>query len=450
MLELSKYTAAVITAFLLAGAQFSARAENVRATGYSLEQLIEKALQNNPDLQIMRERITQAEAQWGEALSGFYPEIKTRLSYEHTDDPSRAFGMIISQRRLDFNDTDFNHPGGTDNYRPEVVTRYSLFNGGQDYQNTKAAELGVKAASLQASATRNQLIESVASLFYAVLAAKEAHNIAERSISAVESELKQSRIRFDAGTALKSDILSLEVQLAEAQDNEIQTANAVELSLNGLKTLLGAGADESITISEVHSWKLPELRQPFPELLAQALSRRPETKAAKAQVEIAERRLKAAQGEYLPKADAYVLYGSDSKNLDFSGSRDNVTAGVTVSVDVFSGFASSERIKKAERELSIAKLAAKRMQLSIEEEVKTAFLKLKNALNRLKVTAASVLSAEEALRLIKERRTAGIETVTRYIEAEVALDKAQSRDIAARFDALRAEAELNKALGVWK
>jgi len=66
--------------------------------------------------------------------------------------------MIISQRRLNFAPgTDFNHPGGVDNYRPAVTANISLFRGGQDYYMSKAAQLGVEAASLDKSALRNQL-----------------------------------------------------------------------------------------------------------------------------------------------------------------------------------------------------------------------------------------------------------------------------------------------------
>jgi len=445
MIELLKY--AVAATLLLGSSAFAVPPAGEKQFGYSLEQAVNTALENNPNLQIMHERIAQAQAQLGEALAVFYPQIQTRLSYEHTDNPSRAFSMIISQRRLDLNGMDFNHPGGTDDYRPEITASYSLYNGGQDYQKSKAAELGVTAASLQESAARNQLIEWVTSMFYGVLAAREAHKIAEHSITAVQSELDQTRKRFDAGTVLKSDVLSLEVQLAETQDTAIQAASAVELAESELKTLLGTG--EAVTIAEAPSWQIPQKKQAFAALLDQAMAQRPEIRAANTQVEIAEHQLKAAWGAHLPKADAYLSYGSDSKNLDYSTNRDNVTAGVTVSVDIFSGFATTERIKKAQSALSIAKLSVRQAQLAIEDELKSAYLKLRNALDRLAVTEASVTSAEEALRLVNEQRIAGTETVTRYIETEVARDKAQSRAVAARYDALRAEAAVNKALGLW-
>ena len=66
------------------------------------------------------------------------------------------------------------------------------------------------------------------------------------------------------------------------------------------------------------------------------------------------------------------------------------------------------------------------------------------------VTDVSVSAADEALRLVNEERHAEIVTVTRYIEAEVARNKAQSNTIAAHYDALSAEAALKKAIGDWK
>jgi outer membrane protein TolC len=417
---------------------------------YTLEQAIDTALSNNPELGIMQARIEQANAQLGESLASFYPQIKASLSYQHSDNPAQAFSMIIAQRRLSFAGNDFNHPGGVDNYRPQVTATYSLFRGGQDYYRKQAAELGIETSELEKSATRNQLVNNVTAAYYGELAAMEAHEISQRSIAAVQSELDQSRIRFDAGTVLKSDVLSLEVQLAEAKDAEIQTANAIELAQSMLKTLLGLSANEAFAINATQQSALPAAPAVFDELLNQALSSHPELKAAEKRVAIAEQQLNVAQAAHLPRADAFVSYGSDSKDLAFSSNRDNVSAGVMVEVDVFSGFATQERIKKAEHELTAAQETARQTRLRIENQLKSAQLKLQEALSRVQVSSVAVQSAEEALRLVNEQRQAGVVTVTRYIEAEVARDKSHARQINARFDALRAEAELKQATGFWQ
>lgn len=417
---------------------------------YTLEQAIDAALANNPELNIMQARIEQANAQLGEALAGFYPQIKTSLSYQHSDNPAQAFAMVIAQRRLDFPGSDFNHPGGVDNYRPQVTASYALFRGGRDYYQSRAAKLGIENSEYEKSAVRNQLANNVTAAYYGELAAVEAHEVSRRSIEAVQSELKQSRIRFDAGALLKSDLLSLEVQLAEAQDAEVQAANAIELANNMLKTLLGLPASSGLTISESQQAVLPDSPAAFDELLNQALNRHPELKAAEKRAAIAEQQLNAAKAAHLPRADAFVSYGSDSKDLAYSTNRDNVSAGVMVEMDIFSGFSTQEKINKAVHELTAAREGARQARLRIENQLKSAQLKLQEALNRVQVSTVAVQAAEEALRLVNEQRQAGVVTVTRYIEAEVARDKAHTRHITARYDALRADAELKQATGFWQ
>lgn len=426
-----------------------AHAESGQAR-YTLEQAIDKAVADNPELGIMQARIEQANAQLGESLASFYPQIKASLAYQHSDNPAQAFAMIIAQRRLSFTGSDFNHPGGVDNYRPQVMASYALFRGGQDYYQKQAAELGVETAELEKSATRNQLVNHVTAAYYGELAAMEAHEISQRSMVAVQSELEQSQMRFAAGTLLKSDVLSLEVQLAEAKDAEIQTSHAIELAQSMLKTLLGLTADAPFAIDAAQQRALPDAPPLFDELLNQALANHPELKAAQKRVAIAEKQLNAAEAAHLPRADAFVSYGSDSKDLAFSTNRDNVTAGVMVEVDVFSGFATQEKIKKAEHELTAAQETARQIRLQIENQLKSAQIKLLEALSRAQVSDVAVQAAEEALRLVNEQRQAGVATITRYIEAEVARDRAHARQINARFDALRAEAELKQATGFWQ
>jgi outer membrane protein len=426
--------------------------ERLNTQSFTLDQAIDYALANNPDLQIATERIGQAEAQLGVALSAFYPQVTARVGYEHSNNPAQVFSMIVSQR--DFNSSDFtniNNPGYRQNFRPEIIGKLSLFRGGQDYQNSKAAELGIDAAEFERSTVRNALIEAVTATYYAYLAAQEAQKVAQDSISAISSELNQTKLQFEAGTVLKSDVLSLEVQLAEAQNAEIRAANGIEIAKTSLANLLGLSSFHEFTVASSSSLlPKPTLPATFNDLLDQAMAQRPEVNAAANQVEISLRKLKSEQGAYLPKADAYVSYGQNSQSPGFNSEKDNVTAGVSVEMDLFSGFNTQQRVRAAERKAAEARETERKTRLAIEQEVKIAFLTLKESLARLHVTEASVQSADEALRLVNEERRAEIVTVTRYIEAEVARNNAQSNTIAAHYDALSAEAALKKAVGDWK
>ena len=91
-----------------------------------------------------------------------------------------------------------------------------------------------------------------------------------------------------------------------------------------------------------------------------------------------------------------------------------------------------------------------KVRLSVDQEIRTAFLHREEALERVSVSEKAVAAADEALRLVREQYQAGTTTVTRYAEAESALADARSRVIAARTDVRRSEAELRKAIGDWK
>ena len=249
---------------------------------------------------------------------------------------------------------------------------------------------------------------------------------------------------------LKSDVLSLEVKLAEAQESQIRTANGIETAKVNLVNLLGLPSLSVFNISSSSIFNSPKFTPSFNELLEQAMGQRPEVKAAAKQVEIAQYKVKSAQGAYLPKADAYVSYGQNSQTPGFSSSKENVTAGVAVEMDIFSGFSTQQQLRTAELKATEALETERKTKLAVEQEVKVAHLKLQESLARVHVTDLSVQSADEALRLVKEERKAEVVTVTRYIEAEVARNTAQSNSIAAHYDALSAEAALKKAIGAWK
>ena len=425
--------------------------EKSNAQSFTLEQAIDYALTNNPDLQIAGERIGQAEAQLGVALSAFYPQVSAKVGYDHSNNPAQVFSMIVAQRDFGANSmASINNPGYRQNFRPEIIGKLSLFRGGRDYQNSKAAELGISVAEFERSSVRNALVEAITASYYAYLAAQEAHNVAKDSIFAIADELKQTKLRYEAGAVLKSDVLSLEVKSAEAQEAEISAANAIELAKTGIATLLGLAANQAFTVASSSALPEAKLSAAYNELLDLAMAQRPEVKAAANQVELNQRRVKSEQGAYLPKADAYVSYGQNSQSPGFSGSKDNVTAGVSVEMDLFSGLETKNRVSAAERKAAEARESERKTKLAVEQDVKAAFLTLEEALARMRVAQASVAAADEALRLVNEQRHAGTVTVTRYIEAEVARNKAHSNTIAAHYDALTAEAALKKAVGDWK
>jgi outer membrane protein TolC len=415
----------------------------------TLDQAISLSLERNPDLRAAAERIGVAEAQVSEAVSAFYPQLDARLSYGRTDNPARAFGMIVAQRRFSPS-ADVNNPGATQNWRPEVVASFSVFRGFQDAHGLDAARRETEIAAFERSAIRNALGHAVTETYFVHLAARQQIDVALASVKAINGELVEARKRLEAGALLKSDVLSLEVRLAAARDGEVRARNGVEHARTSLRVLLALAPEESVELTPEFPSEDPTLPNDRGDAVKRALEARPELQAAARLVDLRKSELAVENGAGLPRVDAYASYGQDAPDLELSGRQDNWAVGFSVNLPLFSGFRTQARVVSAERRLGEARAMEDKVRLGIEQEVRIALLHREEARERINVTEKAVAAAEEALRLVRDQYQAGIATVTRYLEAEAALADARSRSISGRTEVGRAEGELRKAIGGWK
>jgi len=432
---------------LALGSQQALSAESGGAR-LTLQQAIELAWERNPDIHAAEARLGQAQASVEEAAAAFYPRLTARVGYDYSDNPSLAFSYVVAQRRFNF-DMNINHPGYVENFRPEVFTTWSIFRGGQDYYRKKAAELGAEVAELEHSALRNQLAAAVTAAYYALLEAPRQVDVSKKSVEAVTSELEHTRHRHQAGSSLKSDVLSLEVRLAQSRENETHALNSVQLARAAIKTLLGGESAHNLEAVEPAAGGVAT-RDGMEKALAQALSQRPEMQAAANQVAMRQHELDMEQGARLPRVNAFAAYGQNSRTPGFSTEQGNVTLGVNAELDLYAGGAVTARISGAEKRLTEAQALETRTRLEIEEEVRKAYLQLDEALSRKDAAEAGAKSADEALRLVHEQYREGAATVTRYLEAEADRAQAQTRAIAARYAVEVATANLKKASGFWR
>ncbi|MBW1801468.1 MAG: TolC family protein, partial [Deltaproteobacteria bacterium] len=183
--------------------------------------------------------------------------------------------------------------------------------------------------------------------------------------------------------------------------------------------------------------------------LVHALANRPELKKIRKQVIQTRMALDSARSEYLPRLDAQGKYYLDDPGFDFDLDRENWTAGIILNWDVFTGNSTRTHIDKAKSVLEEMLAADRKTTLSVQLDLKTAYLKLDEAKARVVVTKASVAQAEESLRLVKRQYEGGSARITRYLDAELARNMARIRATAAFYDREKACAGVARALGYW-
>lgn len=392
-------------------------------------------------------RIRQSEAMIDQALAAFWPAVSVYSEYTEGEAPSAYLFKTIDQRSLPPR-VNFNDPGPFENLEVGLRARMNLFRGGRDYLRKRMAETGRSIRELDRLSIRNGLASSAIHAYFNALAARAYIRIARKSVETVKAQLRVMRVRFRAGGVLKSDVLSLEVRLAQAREELIRSKNAYSLALASLANLMGLDPDTELELEEDGRVEL-DLPAAYDEGLPVAMIRRPELEKARLAVIRSRMGIDAARGEYLPRVDAQAHYYFDDEGTQFESDRANWTAGVMLDWDLFTGGSTGAAVREAEGVLEEMLAADRKAALSVKLDLRSAYLALEEAGARIEVTRASVAQAEESLRLVKKQYEGGSATVTRYLDAELDRSRTEIRAITARYDREKARADVGRALGLW-
>jgi outer membrane protein TolC len=418
-----------------------------RDTPLSLERAVRIALENNPDVDAAVARIRRSEAMIDQAVAAFWPAVSVYSEYTEGEAPSAYLFKTIDQRSLPPR-VNFNDPGPFENLEVGLRARLNLFRGGRDYLRKRMAETGRSIRELDRQSIRNGLASSVIHAYFNALAARDYIRIARESVETVQAQLQVMQVRFRAGGVLKSDVLSLEVRLAQAREELIRSRNGYSLALASLANLMGLDPDTDLHLEE-EGRVGRELPADYAEGLPVAMARRPELEKARLSVIRSRMGIDAARGEYLPRVDAQAHYYFDDEGTQFESDRANWTAGVMLDWDLFTGGSTGASVRKAEAVLEEMLAADRKAALSVKLDLRSAYLALEEAQARIQVTRASVAQAEESLRLVKKQYEGGSATVTRYLDAELDRSRTEIRAITALYDREKARADVGRALGLW-
>ena len=417
----------------------------------SINDVLSIALKNNTDLNQAQYRIRQAKAMTDLSYADFWPSLGLYTEYMQGDAPSSYLFKTIDQRKLP-EDVNFNDPGWFENYETGLTARMNLFNSGKDILANQMAKKEEIIADLDREALENSLVAQVIITFYDTLAAKEFVDIAQGSIHTVSEQLRIMQVRFEGGGALKSDLLSLEVRLAQAKEQLLTSENHYKIALTTLSNLMGieTALDENrqdiLNKSFLDTSPVPKT---YDDGITYALENRPELAGVRQKLIQARMGLDSAKAGYLPRLDLMAKYYLADPDMKYNTDRENWIAAIMFNWDFFTGFSTSATVRKAEAMLKEMLEADRKAILGISLDVKTAYLKLEESQSRYQISVSAVDSAEESFRLVKNYYLGGSVPVTRFLETELDLNRARIRAAAAYYDRVKATSEIARAVGLW-
>lgn len=272
----------------------------------------------------------------------------------------------------------------------------------------------------------------------AVVAARESERAAGESLSAAE-------LRYKVGVATPADRLQARTAASQARlarqraEGEARNAQAVLANALGFpaQTALVLAAPE--TIAETGNF-----RGDIEALIAEAVERRPDLKAAEAQVRAADASLAAARAQAMPTLS--LTAGPDWQRVAGTTTRSS-SLGLTLNVPLFSGFDTTYRIQVAEAQQAARAAQRDRLRNQVSLDVWRAYQNLATATDTLETTRDLLASAEQSARVARGRYAAGVGNLLDLLNAQSALADARLQRIRAELDWHVYRATLAQAMG---
>lgn len=303
-------------------------------------------------------------------------------------------------------------------------------------QNAADASL-VDARFGQALATTNQFLDA--------LAAAQLLRVREASVRRAEEQLKVAVAKLRAGSATRSDSLRSLVTLGNARLEQITTQTLLASAEANLARLIGESGRVGAADDSSFYRLLPAIDTQA--LRTEAEAKSPRIQSAVASAAAARASASASRSGYWP---SLTLNG----NTGWNGSRANDydllnqrQISLALRWNVFDGFSRELTIAQREGDLDLAEASAADARREIEADLTTRLAELDAARTRIDITRTSVAAAEEDMRVQQQRYRLGASTIVDLLTSQEALNQAEVDVVNARFDYLRAKAQIEALIG---
>jgi hydrophobic/amphiphilic exporter-1 (mainly G- bacteria), HAE1 family len=408
----------------------------------TIDSALRIAADQNESLKVDRERVSEMRSRVSEASAAFLPSLNLNFLYT----PAQRFPMIrIPAGIFGPNEMTFSAAFTRQNImRLDLVQ--PIYAGGRLRTNQRIATDQLRETELELERARQALRLEVVQTFYAALMSEQGVKVANEGVRLAENHLALAKIRFDAGTAAKLDVLRGEVELARARATQIQARTAQDTASKTLRTVLSLPVGAAVRVDGTLD-QAPDI--PDRAELLGALPSRPDIAAVHAQRRMAEGAVTMANGEMKPTLafSANLQYQEDGFSSLWNGQSQSYQLGVALQVPLFSAPAALARRGAATAQARQAEHGAKALLEAAVLEFDTAWAELEAARELVDTAQKAVEFAREGLSIAEVSYENGVITSVELSDARQSLLESEWGLTKARFAQIVAAEKVRFAAG---
>lgn len=326
-----------------------------------------------------------------------------------------------------------------------ISASVDLFTGFRRGAELSAARANESAADASLIDARFQQALTTTNQFLDALAAAQLLRVREASVRRAEEQLKVSVAKLRAGSATRSDSLRSLVTLGNARLDQITTRTDLATAEANLARLIGETGRVRAADDSAFYVMLPAIDTQA--IRIEAESKSPQVQSALSSANAARANVRASRSAYWPTLAL-------SANTGWNGSRANDynllnqrQVSLALRWSIFDRFDRELTIAQREADADVAEATASDAKRAVEAQLQTRLAELDAAKERIQITGTSVAAATEDLRVQQERYRVGASTIVDVLTSQEALNQAEVDVVNARFDYLRARAQLEALIG---
>jgi outer membrane protein TolC len=322
------------------------------------------------------------------------------------------------------------------------VDLFTGFRRGAELQAAKAGQAQADASLVDA---RFQQALATTNVFFDALSTAQLVGVREASVRRADEQLKVSVSKLHAGSATRSDSLRSLVTLGTARLNLIQAQTDLATAEADLARQVGeVGRVRALDDSSFHGILTAV---DTVGLRTEAESRSPRIQSAAASASVARANVRASRSAYWPSLTLGANTGwNASQNNDYAFLNQRAVS-LQLSWQLFNRFDRELAIAQREASYDVAQATAEDERRAVQAELTARLAELDAARSKIDITVTSVAAATEDLRVQQERYRLGAATIVDVLTSQEALNQAEVDVVNARFDYLRAKAQLDALIG---
>jgi outer membrane protein TolC len=466
---------ALVVAVLLAPAPAIAQVETLSLT---LDDAVRRAVENNPDLAIVRLDTEVEAARVGESRGAFAPLFSTRLGRSSsTTPPTNLFsgeqGVSVDdwfsstgvRQRLPWGSgtwsaswetarTSTNNP--ISSFDPSVQSGFQLA-----FSQPLLRDRTIDAARQQYTIARRneessdlrfreavvQTVAAVKQAYWTLKATRANVQVQERSLDLARELARENKVRVDAGQIPPLDLVQAEVEVAQRRESLIRATTAADDAEDALRRLIADPAAASFWQVRLDPVEQPTAIDALPDVdaaLAKALGERYDLARAGHELENAQSTVDYLRNQRLPDVRLETSYRSSglsgtqflrtggfpglvtgTRSLGFGNALGQVftndyptwSLGLTVNYPIGNSYEMASHARaEVERQQAAQRIASLRLEAA--ETVRRAGRRIRSTAERVEAARAAATLAGERLQTERRRFEVGLGTTFLVTQAQ--------------------------------